>query len=452
MKLPRYPKYKDSGVKWLGQVPEHWGILPIKRDVKFITSGSRGWAENYADEGDMFIRIGNLTRHGIGMDLTDVQRVLVPSGTEGVRTMVKPGDVLFSITAYLGSVAVVPDDLDTAFVSQHIALVRLKKKRLLPKWVAYLTSSDVGRAYLDASGYGGTKIQLSLSDVAGLITTAPPLEEQAAVIDFLDLETKKIEALIAEQRRMIELLREKRQAIITQAVTKGLNPDAAMKPSGVKWLGNVPTSWKICLLKRAFRSMEYGISDAVGLEGSIAILRMGNIVSGKIDYADLKYIDAVDQSLLLQEGDLLYNRTNSLDQIGKVGLFQGDVDGQFSFASYLVRLRTVSDSLPQFFAYLLNTENILGLARASAFVAIGQCNLNPSRYGRIIVAIPPQEEQVAIVRYLEKATATIDSLVADASRTIDILQERCSALISAAVTGALDVRNCRPEEARAVCQ
>ena len=116
MIFPRYPDYKDSGIEWLGEVPRHWEVFPLKRDLAFLTSGSRGWADHYSDDGALFIRIGNLTRESIHLDLSDIQRVEVPDGAEGERTKVVAGDVLFSITAYLGSVAVVPDGLETAYV------------------------------------------------------------------------------------------------------------------------------------------------------------------------------------------------------------------------------------------------------------------------------------------------------------------------------------------------
>jgi type I restriction enzyme S subunit len=237
------------------------------------------------------------------------------------------------------------------------------------------------------------------------------------------------------------VLKEKRQAVISHAVTKGLNPNAPMKPSGIEWLGDVPAHWEVCLLKRAFRSIDYGISDALDSEGAVAVLRMGNIENGKVVADDLKYIGKVDPALLLIRGDLLYNRTNSLDLIAKVGMFLGSDELPVSFASYLVRLRTVEESMPGFFAYLLNTNGILDLARASAFVAIGQCNLNPTRYGQIRIAIPPKAEQAAIVEYLDCEAQRLDALTAEAYCAIDLLQERRTALISAAVTGQIDVRS-----------
>jgi type I restriction enzyme S subunit len=200
-------------------VPKGWEVIPLKRDLAFLTSGSRGWADHYTDDGALFIRIGNLTRDSIRLNLSDIQRVTVPDGTEGERTKVQPGDVLFSITAYLGSVAIVPENLEPAYVSQHVALVRLGQRYLLPKWVGYVAMSYVGKTYLETQGYGGTKIQLSLDDVANLVMTQPTIQEQSAIVTFLDTETVKIDALVGEAQQGIGLLKERRSALISSAVT-----------------------------------------------------------------------------------------------------------------------------------------------------------------------------------------------------------------------------------------
>ena len=172
---------KYSGREWIGPVPENWFVARLKADLSFLTSGSRGWAEHYADAGDIFLRITNLRRGDIRLDLDDLQFVIVPPGSEGERTRVKHGDLLFSITAYLGSVAVVPDDLPKAFVSQHIALARLKGDLLTPEWAAFVAISDVGQTYFEMQGYGGAKVQLSLDDVRGLQIVIPPINEQRKV-------------------------------------------------------------------------------------------------------------------------------------------------------------------------------------------------------------------------------------------------------------------------------
>jgi len=210
---------KDSGIEWLGQVPEHWEVIAMKRDLDFITSGSRGWAENYSDEGELFIRITNLTRGSIQLDLSDIQRVAVPAGAEGSRTKVQAGDILFSITAYLGSVAVVPENLESAYVSQHVALARLKQNLLIPEWVGFVALSNVGKTWFETQSYGGTKIQLSLDDVKDLPITVPPIAEQQAIVFRLKTELEKHAALIAEALKAISLLQERRSALISAAVT-----------------------------------------------------------------------------------------------------------------------------------------------------------------------------------------------------------------------------------------
>jgi type I restriction enzyme, S subunit len=210
---------KPSGIEWLGDVPEHWEVMQLKRDLEFLTSGSRGWAENYSDEGELFIRITNLTRGTIALNLADIKRVAVPEGTEGSRTKVRPDDILFSITAYLGSIAVVHSNLESAYVSQHIALARLRKAHLTSKWVGYVALSVIGQTWFDTKSYGGTKIQLSLDDVKELPVPTPPTYEQQGIVNYIEIESAKFDVLTIEAQRAIDLLQERRTALISATVT-----------------------------------------------------------------------------------------------------------------------------------------------------------------------------------------------------------------------------------------
>jgi type I restriction enzyme S subunit len=218
-KYKPYPVYKDSGVEWLGEVPGHWKISQLRRYILFITSGSRGWAEYYADSGSIFIRIGNLTRDSINIDLTDVQYVQPPTGSEGERTVIREGDILFSITAYLGSVAVAGQEIEGAYVSQHVALVRINTSLIYPRFIAYMILSDGGKNQLQGSAYGGTKVQLALDDVREIWILLPFIEEQKAIATFLDGETAKIDTLIQKSCHAIDILKERRTALISAAVT-----------------------------------------------------------------------------------------------------------------------------------------------------------------------------------------------------------------------------------------
>ena len=209
---------KDSGVESFGDVPHHWRVSRLRRFVDFITSGSRGWATFYAEDGDTFIRIGNLTRGSIGFDFSDTQYVTPPVGPETERTRVTVGDVLFSITAYLGSVAVVTPNLDGAYVSQHIALVRTGKS-LHSRFLGYAMLGAAGQAQLAGESYGGTKAQLALDDVKSVWHTVPPLVEQERIADFLDREIARIDTLTEKVREAIDRLKEYRTALISAAVT-----------------------------------------------------------------------------------------------------------------------------------------------------------------------------------------------------------------------------------------
>ena len=210
---------KDSGVEWLGETPAHWEVKRLKNVSTFVTSGSRGWAEFYSDEGPFFLRIGNVQSGSIDLNIDDVQHVDPPRGSEGDRTRVKPGDVLVSITALIGAVAVVSEDLPEAFVNQHLALIRLSTLEVDSRWIAYCVMSPVGQTQFAADLYGGTKDGLGLDDVRSLVVLAPPIREQKRIVAYLDSEGTKLMELVQAVRTAINLLREFRTALISAAVT-----------------------------------------------------------------------------------------------------------------------------------------------------------------------------------------------------------------------------------------
>lgn len=442
MSFPRYPEYKDSGVEWLGAVPGHWQVLPLKRDIAFLTSGSRGWAEHYSDEGALFLRIGNLTRDGIGLDLSDIQRVDVPEGTEGARTQVQQGDVLFSITAYLGSVAVVPAGLETAYVSQHVALARLRKDLFLPEWVAYVVSSWIGKTYLETQGYGGTKVQLSLEDVANTLVTAPPLPEQLAIATFIRYETAKLDNLMAEQEKLIALLKEKRQAVIAHAVTKGLDPTVPMKDSGAEWLGEVPAHWLVQRMASLFTEVvESGNDDLPVLSVSIH----SGVSDKELNDSELdrKVTRSDDRGKYkkVQPSDLVYNMMRAWQG----GFGSVTVQGQVSPA-YVVA-RPIADFFTAFVEQALRTpQAVEEMRRHSQGVTDFRLRLYWQEFKCIQVALPAKEEQEAILAFIAAVNGKLEVLEVEAQHAIDLLKERRTALISAAVTGQIDVRGLIKDE------
>lgn len=191
----------------------------LRRAITFLTSGSRGWGAYYADAGARFLRIGNLPRRSLALR-GQVQRISLPEGvTEGERTKLQLHDLLFSITAYLGSVAVVDAAWAGGYVSQHVALCRMDSARLEPHFVGWSMLATNGQHQLNVGAAGGTKVQLALDDIRGLEVAYPSLEEQRRIVKLLDTRTAKIDQLIAEAELFIRLARERRSALITAAVT-----------------------------------------------------------------------------------------------------------------------------------------------------------------------------------------------------------------------------------------
>src|SRR5680860_159128 len=210
---------KDSGIEWLGQIPKHWELRRLKFLAAFVTSGSRGWAQHYSDDGAAFIRIGNIDRERIDLRLDDIQYVQPPDGAEGERTRTCPGDVLVSVTAYIGSIGIVPESLKDAYVNQHTALVRIRPGAASARWIAYCLLSKVGHQQFGALEYGGTKVGLSLEDVANLLVLEPPMCEQQAITAHVDKEAGRTDSLVAKVQQSVEKLRVFRSALISAAVT-----------------------------------------------------------------------------------------------------------------------------------------------------------------------------------------------------------------------------------------
>lgn len=211
------------GLEVLGALPEGWACSRMKFEIDYLTSGSRGWADFYSDTGALFVRIGNLTRDSLGLDLSDIQRVELPASAEGQRARVRPGDLLISITAYLGSVAVVSEDIEEAYVSQHVSLARPNSLRAVPKWLGYIVLSSIGRTFFELQAYGGTKVQLSLEDIRELPIPLPSKAVQDARISNLEEKLSRLGELTAHVEGHLVRLREYRLSLISAAVTGQLH-------------------------------------------------------------------------------------------------------------------------------------------------------------------------------------------------------------------------------------
>ena len=434
--MDRYPAYKDSGVKWLGKIPAHWQLVMLRRVVRDFVD-YRGQTPEKVDQGVPLITARNV-KNGF-LDFSESQDFIATEVYKDwmVRGFPEVGDVIVTTEAPLGNVAQINDS--HVALAQRLILLKTDSSLIRNDYLKYYFLSLAGKGELQSEATGSTAEGIKASKFKSVLLCVPTLFEQRSLAKYLDRQTAKIDALIAAKQHLLELLAEKRRAFITHTVTLGLNPDAPMKDSGVDWLGEIPEHWDVVALRRVLTLMDYGISEFVDFEGKVAVLRMGDVFDGEIHYDKVGFVEDVDESLLLAPGDLVFNRTNSLDQVGKVGIFRGNASYPVSFASYLVRMRCGRRILPEFLNFLLNSPPVLAWARGEALPAIGQANLNPNRYSYLPIPLPPIEEQKAIAERLISETQKLDALDLVTQQTIELLQERRIALISAAVTGQIQV-------------
>jgi len=215
-------RLKDSGLEWVGPIPEHWSCCRLRNLVSLVTSGSRGWSDYAADSGPLFLRIANLKRMSLDLRFDDAVRLKLPEQVEGIRTRTKDGDLLISITAYIGSIGVVPDQFEVAYVSQHVALARLRGLSC-PRWVGYVLLSSVGHGHGQRCLYGGTKDGLSLDDVKSYPVLLPPLHEQQQLASHIDNELHKVAKVSSDIQGQIALAQEYRTRLIADVVTGKLD-------------------------------------------------------------------------------------------------------------------------------------------------------------------------------------------------------------------------------------
>lgn len=214
---------KDSGIDWLGQVPEHWEVMPLRRVREYMTSGSRDWAAFYSDEGEPFIRMTNVTGYGIELDLSDLRYVALGGTNEGTRTATRNGDILITITAELGAVAVARAENAGSYINQHLALFRPNKSLCNSDFLANFLSTSLAKAQLELSGQGGTKQGLGFEQINNLIAVFPPLDEQNMIASFCASSWSGFGGLEGEVAVSIDLLEEYRAALISSTVTGKLD-------------------------------------------------------------------------------------------------------------------------------------------------------------------------------------------------------------------------------------
>jgi type I restriction enzyme S subunit len=448
MTAPKYSAYKPSGFEWLGDVPSHWRIDRLKASITLCRNGIWG-EEPQGDENDIpCVRVADFDRQRLRVQL-DKPTIRNVTDKERTGRLLSKGELLLEKSGGgesqpVGCV-VLYDDARPAVCSNFVARVVPGPSQNSSYWryvhaAAYAVRLTVG-SINQTSGIQNLDQARYFNEYAAF----PPHAEQRAIATFLDRETAKIDALVEEQRRLIELLKEKRQAVISQAVTKGLNPNAQMKDSGVEWLGKVPAHWQVAPIK-SFGWLKGGAGfphDEQGIYGEelnfFKVAALGGGSSGVIDQADhtiSRHTAARLGAYVFPGGTVVFAKVGAALLLGRVRLLSADAcidNNMMGIVPY--------DRIDAEFLRLA-----MSLVRFDLIANPGAVpSLNEGQIGNFALAKPPAEEQRAIATFIKVETTRIDSLTLEAQRGVDLLQERRSALISAAVTGKIDVRGLVPQ-------
>jgi type I restriction enzyme S subunit len=447
-----YPEYKDSGVDWLRKIPAHWGTTRIKRlanpDCRSFTDGD--WIElpYITDKGVRLIQTGNI---GIGQYREQGYRYVSEDTFNRFDcTEVIPGDVLICrLAAPVGRACLAPD-LGVRMITSVDVCILKPRNTYEPRYVVYFLSTGAYLNWIESLSRGSTRARISRSMLGDMEFIVPPLSEQRAIAAFLDHQTAKIDALIAEQRHLIELLQERRAALISHAVTKGLDPDAPMKNSGTSWIGSIPGHWRILQLRRVIRRfVDYRGRTPEKVDDGIPLITAGNIKNGSIHFGlSHQFIREEDYDNwmvrgLPEVGDVLITTEAPLGESAQV------VDPRIALAQRIILLkahkqRITSDYLKYHFAAKSGRGELWSRATGSTAIGIKAYHLKAT-----LVTVPPIEEQKKITAHLDRETAKIDALITEIETNVAHIEEYRTALISAAVTGKIDVRDALPADAPA---
>jgi len=454
MSLPRYKRIKDSNIEWLGDVPEHWKISRL--GFESWVRARLGWkglkAEEYVDDGYIFLATPNIK--GSEIDFENVNYISEFRYEESPEIKLRVGDVLLAKDgSTLGTVNVVRSLPRPATVNGSIAVIT-PKPTLSGSFLYYLFQSSYMEHTIQRIRGGMGVPHLFQEDLNKFYVPLPLLGEQQNISSFLDHETAKVDALIAEQQRLIDLMKQKRQSVISHAVTKGLDPSVPKKESGIEWLGRVPRHCEVKAMRNV-ASVVRGASprpagDPLYFGGdAVPWVTVAEITKDElIDLTETETFlteEGAKQSSRFGKGTLIYSNSGATLGVPKIlGIDVCANDGVVAFE------RLTPTVHPHFLYHFL--ASITDAIREKVKQGSGQPNLNTDIVKALRFALPPMDEQKLIVKYIAELSDQFRSLTAQAQLGISLLQERRTALISAAVTGKIDVRSLtavQPEEVAA---
>ncbi|HCR9735305.1 TPA: restriction endonuclease subunit S [Citrobacter koseri] len=432
VKYKAYPEYKDSGVEWLGMVPSHWNI---KRLGQFFE-------ERRDKVSDKDYPPLSVTMQGI---VPQIDTAAKTDAGDNRKLVLKNDFVINSRSDRKGSSGVSQLNGSVSLIS-----IVMEPKRINPKFAHHLLRSYPFQEefYRYGKGIVADLWSTNSSEMKNILIPELADDESNAIACFLDHETAKIDNLIEKQQQLIELLKEKRQAVISHAVTKGLNPDVPMKDSGVEWLGEVPEHWNIIRLKYLINILEQGWSPQcearLAEENEYGVLKVGCVNSGEFNPFEHKALPSnlqPQKQYLIKKNDLLISRANTKELVGSSAVVEKDYNNLI-LCDKLYRLKFGSLVNPHFISEFIRTPIVRKQIELSASGASHSMqNIGQDTIKELFVALPPESETQQLIAFIKNKINVFNSLIGLSQKQVSLLQERRTALISAAVTGKIDVRD-----------
>lgn len=436
-----YPAYRDSGVEWIGLVPEHWEVKRLRHVASFKNSN----VDKKTYDGQETVSLCNYTdvyyNEFITPDLPFMQATASPAEIE--QFALKKGDVIITKDSEdpsdIGIPSLVNDDVPGVICGYHLTMIRgadFDTSRLLHR----IFQSNPTQAHFYVEAPGITRYGLSQDAIGDLPVNLPPENERNGIANAVDRETARIDALITKKTRFIELLKEKRQALITHAVTKGLDPNVKMKDSGVEWIGEVPEHWDVKPLKIIASCNDDSLPESMPLDMPIRYVDISAVShDGGISRAEsMMFGDAPSRARRRAKlGDVVVSTVRTyLKAVASVDEAHTDCVYSTGFAV----LRARSEQLaPEFLKWLV-LNDLLIQAVESHSEGLSYPAINSSELVNLKTVVPGLPEQKRIAATLDRETSRIDLLTEKTQRSIDLLKERRAAFITAAVTGQIDLR------------
>lgn len=443
MSLPRYKEYKESGSDWVGAVPRHWELVKLKHIAQFAGGGTPSRDNPSYWEGEFpWVSPKDMKSEIIDKTEEYITRLGLENST---AALIAPGAILMVVrSGILRHTIPVAINLVPLALNQDLKAIIFEstgcESRFFLRWVQGLNDSLL----LEWGKQGATVESIEHEYLAQTEIPLPPLPEQRAIAAFLDRETAKIDALVAEQERLIALLAEKRRAVISHAVTKGLDPNAPMKDSGIAWLGEVPAHWEVIKLRHFARFGGGGTPNRENTSywgGDIPWVSPKDMKSNVIRQTEEHITEAGLEnsatSIILPGGVLMVVRSGILRHTIPIAINAVAVSLNQDMKAVRFEPETCE---PAFFLRLvqgLNDSLLLAWGKQGATVE----SIEHDYLASSLIPLPPMREQAAIIAFLDREVSKLDTLMTEAERAIALLKERRSALISAAVTGKIDVRD-----------